>query len=96
MKKKLTIVLTVLLLIIGCCPVYAASVPRENTPNYKVSYYSFDCFNMQDEYGEKIGMDKEFVRHICEEYMRAEDSRTSASEGTDDQGAWADFKIICG
>lgn len=29
-----------------------------------------------------IGMDKEYVKHICEDYSRAEDSRTSAIEGT--------------
>ena len=29
-----------------------------------------------------IGMSEKFVQHICEEYVRAEDSRTSKTEGT--------------
>ncbi len=29
-----------------------------------------------------IGMKPEYIRHICEEYSRAEDSRLSATEGT--------------
>lgn len=49
------------------------SVSLESLSNNR---YRFRCAD------NGIGMDKEFVKHICEEYMRAEDSRTSATEGT--------------
>lgn len=32
-------------------PAFAASVPRRDTPDYKVAFYAFDCYNMQDEDG---------------------------------------------
>ena len=38
--------------------------------------YCFTCID------NGIGMSKEFVKHICEDYSRAEDCRISTSEGT--------------
>ena len=70
MKGKITAILCgILLAIICCCPVYAASVQTENTPDYKVSYYSFDCFNMQDEEGEKYGYGYDMMQSLAN-YMQ--------------------------
>lgn len=69
MRKKLTVLLVALFLLISCCPVYAASVPQEDTPDYKISYYSFDCFNMQDEYGEKYGYGYDMLQGLSK-YMQ--------------------------
>lgn len=40
------------------------------------NYYRFVCTD------NGIGMTEEFVKHICEDYVRAEDSRVSKSQGT--------------
>ena len=70
MKGRLTTILFVILLAILCyCPVYAASVPKEDTPNYKVSYYAFDCFNMQDEEGQKYGYGYDMMQSLSN-YMQ--------------------------
>lgn len=69
MKKKLMVLLSILLVMISYCQAYAAPVPQEDTPNYKVSYYSFDCFNMQDEYGENYGYGYDMLQGLSK-YMQ--------------------------
>lgn len=54
-KKTTTLLISMLLIIILCCPAYAASVPRADTPDYKVAFYAFDCYHMQDENGKRTG-----------------------------------------
>ena len=48
-------------------------VTIESLPN---NHYRFTCKD------NGIGMSEEFIQRICEDYTRAEDSRTSSSEGT--------------
>ncbi len=70
MKEKLRILLFGIFLAFMCCsPVYAASVPQKETPDYKISYYSFDCFNMQNEYGEKYGYGYDMLQGLAN-YMQ--------------------------
>lgn len=69
MKKLTALVLGMLLAVISCCPVYAAYVPQEETPDYKVSYYAFDCFNMQDENGQKYGYGYDMMQNLSN-YMQ--------------------------
>lgn len=50
-------------------PVSAAGVPQAITPDYKVSFYAFDCFNMQDENGRRSGYGYEMMENIAK-YMQ--------------------------
>ena len=70
MKKKLAVLLWgILLSLMFSHPAYAASVPQEDTPNYKVAYYAFDCFNMQDESGKRYGYGYDMMQDISK-YMQ--------------------------
>lgn len=65
MKKRMVAFLSVaLLMIINCCPIYADSVPREDTPNYKVAFYAFDCYHMQDANGKKYGYGYDMMQQL--------------------------------
>ena len=46
------------------CVVQAASLPRYDTAEYKVSYYAYDCFNMQDENGQRYGYGYDMMQNI--------------------------------
>ncbi len=66
MNKRITAVCLWLLLVIGMvCPALAADVPRAETPDYKVAFYSFDCYNMQDENGRKTGYGYEMMQGVA-------------------------------
>ena len=45
------------------------SVPRKDTPDYKVAFYAFDCYNMQDENGKRTGYGYEMMQNISK-YMQ--------------------------
>ena len=47
-----------------CCTALAAGVPKQETPQYKVSYYAYDCFNMQDESGQRSGYGYEMMQNL--------------------------------
>lgn len=47
-----------------CSPVYASSMEREDTPDYKVAFYAFDCYHMQDENGNKTGYGYEMMQGL--------------------------------
>ena len=63
-KKTATLLIAMLLIIILCCPAYAASVPQADTPDYKVAFYAFDCYHMQDENGKKTGYGYEMMQGV--------------------------------
>ena len=46
------------------CAAMAAGVPKCDTPQYKVSYYAYDCFNMQDESGQRSGYGYEMMQDL--------------------------------
>ena len=65
MNKRMTAVLMgILLIALSICPAYAASDMHVETPDYKVSYYAFDCYNMQDEDGKHTGYGYEMMQGI--------------------------------
>lgn len=52
MKKRIpAAVFGILFLLLSVCPVLADGLPRSETPDYKVAFYAFDCYHMQDENG---------------------------------------------
>lgn len=65
MKRKLVIIFsTIVCLFFFYTPVQAISVQSEDTPNYKISYYAFDCFNMQDKNGKKYGYGYDMMQKL--------------------------------
>lgn len=67
--KRITAVISAVILIltltiINYCQIYASSVPQEDTPEYKVSFYASDCYNMQDENGKRSGYAFEMLQGI--------------------------------
>ena len=68
MRKRATAVLLVLLLVLmTACEVFAASgkaVPQFDTPEYKVAFYAFDCYHMQDEDGRRSGYGYEMMQDV--------------------------------
>ncbi len=87
MKKKLTAWMLVFLLgILSLAPVGAAALSQTDTPDYKVAFYAFDCFNMLDENGKRSGYGYEMMQNVSH-YMQATFSYVgydkSASESVD-------------
>lgn len=65
MKGKITALLAGILVMLMCyCPVYAV-VPTVETPDYKVAYYGFDCYHMQDENGKKYGYGYDMMQSLA-------------------------------
>ncbi|CCY31911.1 Uncharacterised protein [uncultured Blautia sp.] len=36
----------ILLVLMTACETFAAAVPQEDTPEYKIGFYAFDCYHM--------------------------------------------------
>lgn len=87
MKKGITsLLLTFILCFNFTGVVHAAEIPREETPDYKVAFYAFDCYHMQDENGKRYGYGYEMMQDISK-YMQCTFSyvgyEKSASECVD-------------
>ena len=65
MGKRITaLLLGILLVITYGSSVCAASVPKEDTPDYKVAFYAFDCYHMQDENGKRYGYGYDMMQSL--------------------------------
>lgn len=62
--KKCTSILCLLLMIISLCPIGAYAVEQQETPDYKVAFYAFDCYHMQDENGKRSGYGYEMMQGL--------------------------------
>ena len=70
MKKTLTSIITVLLLLCMLVPsAFGYDIPRTDTPDYKVAFYAFDCYHMQDESGTRSGYGYEMMENVSK-YMQ--------------------------
>ena len=66
MKKRfVAVILVIVQILLFSCTALAASLPRYDTPEYKVSYYAYDCFNMQDENGRRYGYGYDMMQGIA-------------------------------
>ncbi len=65
MKRFTAFLLTIIISLNWMGTVYAADVPSEETPNYKVAFFPNDCFNIQDENGERSGYGYEMMQTIA-------------------------------
>lgn len=70
MKKGITsLLLTLTLLFNFTGVVQAAEIPKVETPDYKVAFYAFDCYHMEDENGKRYGYGYEMMQNISK-YMQ--------------------------
>ena len=44
---------------------FASSVPKADTPEYKVAFYAFDCYHMQDADGKRYGYGYELMQDVA-------------------------------
>ena len=63
-RRSIAFLSAILLVIISCCPSYAAAVPQEDTPNYNVAFYAFDCYHMQDASGKRYGYGYDMMQNL--------------------------------
>ena len=64
-QRTASFCLALLFAVLCCCTVFAADIPQADTPNYRVAFYAFDCFNMQDENGIRSGYGYEMMQGIA-------------------------------
>ena len=70
MFKKIMMLCTgILAAVLWSSSVQAASVPREDTPNYKVGFYAHDNYHEQDAEGRKSGYGYEMMQNLSR-YMQ--------------------------
>ena len=64
LKKASAMILGILLGVLSIGQVYAAALTRTETPDYKVAFYAFDCYHMQDENGKRSGYGYEMMQNL--------------------------------
>ena len=70
MKKRVAAwFLGILFVFLVSCPAFADTIPRTDTPDYKVAFYAFDCYHMQDDNGKRTGYGYEMMQNIAQ-YMQ--------------------------
>ena len=63
-RRRILAMLTVLLLCSAFCSMAALAVPYAETPDYKVAFYPYDCYHMQDENGKRTGYGYEMMQGL--------------------------------
>lgn len=64
MRKKCIAVMSPLLMLVSLCPIRADAMERLDTPDYKVAFYAFDCYHIQDKNGKRSGYGYEMMQGI--------------------------------
>ena len=64
MRKRIFTVLAALMLLATLFPVTALAVPQKQTPDYKVAFFPYDCYHMQDENGKRSGYGYEMMQGL--------------------------------
>ena len=65
MKKKFAALLAACLLAMSILPLVALALPEQETPDYKVAFYPYDCYHMQDAYGKRTGYGYEMMQGVA-------------------------------
>ena len=68
-RRILTTVFTLLLITCSIVPAYASTITRQDTPDYKVAFFAFDNYHMQDENGKRSGYGYEMMQGLSK-YMQ--------------------------
>ena len=63
--KRITAVLCLLLSMLSALTVNVSAMEQKETPDYKVSFFAFDCYNMQDENGKRSGYGYEMMQGLA-------------------------------
>ena len=63
-KRISSLMLSILLIASMVTDTFAAYMPRTKTPDYKVAFYAFDCYHMQDENGKRSGYGYEMMQGL--------------------------------
>ena len=63
-KRIVAICCSIIIALLSVCPVYASAIEKVDTPDYKVAFYAFDCYHMQDENGKRTGYGYEMMQGI--------------------------------
>lgn len=63
-RRSIGLIWILLIAILSPCFVQAKATLETETPNYKVAYYAFDCYNMIDENGKRSGYGYEMMQGI--------------------------------
>lgn len=56
--------MSLLLMLVSLCPIRADAMERLDTPDYKVAFYAFDCYHIQDKNGKRSGYGYEMMQGI--------------------------------
>ena len=64
MRKRILSALGALIVVLTLCPIRARAMEQLETPDYKVAFYAFDCYNMQDENGKRSGYGYEMAQGL--------------------------------
>ena len=56
-KRISAAVLGAVLAVAALCPMRASALEHIETPDYKVAFFAFDCYHMQDENGKIVSGD---------------------------------------
>lgn len=51
-------------MLVSLCPIRADAMERLDTPDYKVAFYAFDCYHIQDKNGKRSGYGYEMMQGI--------------------------------
>lgn len=66
MRQLLSIMVSIVLAFsMTVSPAFASNVPQEETPDYKVAFYYFDCYHMQDDNGMRSGYGYEMMQGVA-------------------------------
>ena len=63
-KKRVLAALVALLVMISLFSMMAWALPYQDTPDYKVAFYPYDCYHMQDANGKRTGYGYEMMQGL--------------------------------
>lgn len=66
MNKRSIAVLGILLMLLSLCPFNAYAMTSLQTPDYKVAFFAFDCYHMQDKTGKRSGYGYEMMQGLSQ------------------------------
>ena len=64
MKKRSAAIISLLLMLLSLCPLRVSALEQKSTPDYKVAFFAFDCYHMQDENGKRSGYGYEMMQGL--------------------------------
>lgn len=69
MCKRIIAALGALVLLLSLCAADASALRQLDSPDYKVAFYAYDCYHMQDQNGKRTGYGYEMMQDLAK-YMQ--------------------------